>query len=265
MSVEKLVDHYRLEKEELPHTQILNTLINDIKDNDAYRMYCLLQSKTKDWKVNKEWTRKKCLVAETKSKKCWGYLERCGLIEYISRRSESGQFIGHTMRVLNGTRFNKDEPFENQKTKNKSKNKSTGDEIAPVDEIDNSHWCNNPPSGKTTRVVSARLLNKDCTKQTTNKNKERYKATVNLYKPYPDDFFPDEKNRELLTMTARRVNMSEHELLQEFERVHRCEYKTKTDDWQKKCSEFLNIQKPKRTYEDSTGRKRRYDDQPLYS
>jgi len=58
------------------------------------------------------------------------------------------------MRVLIGTKFLKDEPFLKETT-------STGAESAPVA----IHRCKNPPSGETTRVDFAPLLNKDVTKE----------------------------------------------------------------------------------------------------
>jgi hypothetical protein len=101
-------------------------------------------------------------------------------------RDDKGKFIKHDIRVLNGTRFNPDEPFH----------KPTGAVSAPLDKLstqdDNdsqieieklevihnvSHsktretdhlstekpvqWCKNPLGGQPTRVDFAPLLNKD--------------------------------------------------------------------------------------------------------
>jgi len=88
MSIEKLSDLSKVYGEQAPFTQILNDVIEFIKDNDAYRMYSFLISKSRDWVTVKEWTAQKCGVGERKAKQCWAYLERCGLIEYVAVRNE---------------------------------------------------------------------------------------------------------------------------------------------------------------------------------
>lgn len=158
MSIEKLCDSSRIHVESNPYTQILNTIIQHITDNDAFRLYVYLISKTREWNVVKEWTAKQCNVSERKAKQCWSYLERCGLLEYMPVRNKEGKFIKHDVRILNGTRFNKDEPFI----------KPTGAESAPVVELsteNDTHRCNNALSGETTRVGFAPLLKKDITKE----------------------------------------------------------------------------------------------------
>ena len=152
MSVQKLSDDSKIHRETPPYSQILNLITVNIKDNDAYRLYCYLYSKSEDWNVAKEWTAKQCMVTERKSKQCWAYLERCGLIEYIVVRDARGKIQKHDVNVLNGTRFDPNEPFLKTKA-------STGAETAPVD----VHRCNYPPSGESTRVDFAPLLNKDLT------------------------------------------------------------------------------------------------------
>ena len=153
MSVEKLSDLSKVYVEKVPYTQIFNTIIDDIKDNDAFRLYTYLASKSRDWTVVKEWSAKQCGVGERKAKQCWSYLERCGLLEYVQIRNEIGKFTKHDMRVLNGSKFNPNEPFM----------KASGAVSAPVESYPQSHRCNNPPSGESTRVGFAPLLNKDLT------------------------------------------------------------------------------------------------------
>jgi hypothetical protein len=158
MSTQKLTDASKIYIQEHPYTQIFNNVIDYIKDNDAFRLYCYLSSKSRDWKVAKEWTAKQCEVGERKSKQCWAYLERCGLLEYVHKRDENGKFIHHDIRILNGSEFNPDEPFL----------KPTGAETAPVEKLSTEtphHRCKNPPSGETTRVVFAPQLKKDITKK----------------------------------------------------------------------------------------------------
>src|SRR5579872_2958479 len=177
MSTEKLSDASKTELEHNPFTQICNAVIEHIKDNDAFRLYAYLAAKSRGWNVVKEWTSKVCGVGERKSKQCWSYLERCGLIEYIAIRNDKGKFLKHDIRVLNGTKFNPDEPFL----------KSSGAETAPLDSYPqaendtdinqqlntNVHRCNNPPCGESTRVDFAPLLNKDITNKDSKRKKDK--------------------------------------------------------------------------------------------
>src|SRR5579872_2832094 len=156
MAIVKVTDASQVYLEEHPYTQIFNDVIVHIKDSDAFRMYCYLSSKSREWKVAKKWTSEQCGVGIRKAKQCWSYLERCGLLEYIGNRDENGKFTYHDIRILNGTRFNKDEPFL----------KPIGAETAPVEKLSTEtphHWCNNPPSGETTRVDFAPQLKKENT------------------------------------------------------------------------------------------------------
>lgn len=172
MSVEKLSDSSQTSVEENPYTQICNSVTEHIKDNDAYRLYCYLATKSREWTVIKEWTAKVCGVGERKAKQCWAYLERAGLIKYMTVRDETGKFVKHDIRVLNGTKFNPNEPFV----------KPSGAETAPVEKLSTDegiHRCKNPPGGETTRVDFAPLLNKDNTnKDFDTKKRKSFCATA---------------------------------------------------------------------------------------
>jgi hypothetical protein len=151
MSVEKLCDKSRVLVEKFPFAQISNNIISGIKDNDAFRLYCYLQSKTSDWEVIKKFAAKECGVAEKKAKNCWAYFNRCGLSKIQVVRDEQGKIIRHDLIILNGTQFNEKEPFINP--------------IKSRTNVINIHRVKNPPGGETTRVEKDPLLNKDITKQ----------------------------------------------------------------------------------------------------
>lgn len=205
MSIEKVTDASKVELENNPFTQISNTVIEYIKDNDAYRLYSYLSSKSREWTVVKEWTAKVCDVGERKSKQCWSYLERCGLIEYITIRDLRGKFIKHDIRVLNGTKFNPEEPFI----------KPTGAETAPVESYPQVHRCNNPPTGESTRVVFAPLLKKDITNKDFEPKKEKSFCASAQKKPKIDwkeqnatiHSFAESKNQ----MANEAKHIEEHE------------------------------------------------------
>lgn len=111
MSIQKMSDISRVEVETNPFTQITNSVILGIKDNDAFRLYCWLASKTRDWNVVKEYAAKECGIGERKAVKCWSYFARSGLIQYAQKIDEDGKFRGTDMIVTLGLNFNEKEPF----------------------------------------------------------------------------------------------------------------------------------------------------------
>jgi len=151
MAVEKLSDCSRSILERNPFSQISNEIIEHIKDNDAFRLYCFLYSKSRDWNVIKSYASQICDVRETKSKKCWSYLARCGLIEYRVVKDDKGKIIKHDLIILNGTRFDKDEPFINLESNQ--------------EKLSTLHRVKNPPTGQSTRMEKRPLLNKDNKKE----------------------------------------------------------------------------------------------------
>lgn len=161
MSVEKLSDLSRSKIEHNPYTQILNDVIENIKDNDAFRIYAFLLSKSRDWKVIKSYAAKVCGTGQDKSKLVFSYLNRCGLIDSIVIKNEQGKIVRHDLIVLNGSKFNKNEYFLNNKV---------GDEELSTEE--KNHRWHKPPAGKTIRVEIPPLLNKDIT----NKEKDTKKS-----------------------------------------------------------------------------------------
>lgn len=215
MSIEKLNDLSETQIECIPFTQISNLVTEHIKDNDAYRLYVYLASKSRNWKIIKEWSAKQCGVGERKAKQCWGYLERCGLLEYLQVRNENGKFIKHDVRILNGTKFNPEEPFLNPKLNDSIQ--ATGAETAPVVELSTenaSHWCRNPPGGETTRVDFAPQLNKDITNKDfeTKKTKSFYKEEQKKANEQKHNF-ADSMNQ----MANEKKHIEEHNKIKEME------------------------------------------------
>jgi hypothetical protein len=161
MSVEKLSDKSRSFREPVGFAQIINSVIEHIKDNDAFRIYSYLCSKDQNWTVIKEWTAKQCGIGEKKARQCWSYLARCKLIEYIETRDEQGKIRKHDIKVLAGYDFKKDEPFININQCGESTQAKTAS-------VDKNHRGKKLLSGESTRVDFAPLLNKDIK----NKNKQ---------------------------------------------------------------------------------------------
>jgi len=129
MSVEKLSDSSRSIIEQNPYAQIINNVIENIKDNDAFRLYCFLISKSRDWRVIKSYAARICGVSERKAKQCFAYLNRCKLIEYVWFKDHLGRVIRADIMVLNGTKFDKNVEF----LINEPVQMSTGAETARVE------------------------------------------------------------------------------------------------------------------------------------
>jgi hypothetical protein len=183
MSIEKLSDDSQSRREQSPFAQILNEVIEHIKDNDAFRIYSYLCSKDRNWKVIKEWTAQVCGVGEKKARQCWSYLARCGLIQYVETRDEKGKILKHDVHVLVGHYFNKDEPFLNKK----EIVVSTEAKTAPVEVIHRqTHRGKKRLSGETTRVDFAPLLNKDLTNKDLKQNKDKSFCVSRNEKPKAD-------------------------------------------------------------------------------
>lgn len=111
MSIEKLSDCSRTIIQQNPFTQIANEIILHIKDNDAFRVYCYLQSKSREWRVIREDVRNICKVGQRKCEQILSYLNRAKLIRYVNTKDVEGKFLKVDIQVLNGLEFDKEVNF----------------------------------------------------------------------------------------------------------------------------------------------------------
>jgi hypothetical protein len=155
MSIQKMSDISRVEVETNPFTQITNSVILGIKDNDAFRLYCWLASKTRDWNVVKEYAAKECGIGERKSVKIWSYFARSGLIQYVQKFDEHGKFRGTDMVVTLGLNFNEKEPFLAPKKLSTEKRKTACAETA----------CASTAPAEMSVLLNKETLNKDLQKK----------------------------------------------------------------------------------------------------
>ncbi len=153
MSIEKLSDCSKVIRQRNPFTQISNEVILNIKDNDAFRVYAYLQSKTAEWKVIKDDVKKMCGIGDRKMDYIFAYLARSNLIRYVQGKNAQNKFERLDIHVLNGLEFNKDEPF--LLNKDKKPELSTENEAAPALSA----------AAETRTRGNAGLLNKDITKE----------------------------------------------------------------------------------------------------
>jgi hypothetical protein len=228
MSVEKLSDVSKVLVEQYPFTQITNNVIQHIKDNDAFRLYAYLISKSRNWTVVKEYAAKECGIGEKKARECWSYFARCGLIEYRTEKDEKGRIIKHDLIVLIGLKFDKDVPF-------KPVDKSTRAKNAPVVKV---HIGKNPLSGQSTRVDFAPLLNKDLTNKE-KETKQRESTARKKREPLSDDFFLDEENQK----RCRQKNLDPHHILSKF-KAHAKSSAKKVVDWQAEATLWIERERP---------------------
>lgn len=90
-----------------PFTQICNTVINNIKNGDAFLVWCYLYSKSSNWKTIKQNIKNVYGFGDVKINKIFSYLNRAKLIEYVQGKCANGQFAPVQIRVLNGSKFDK--------------------------------------------------------------------------------------------------------------------------------------------------------------
>lgn len=112
MSVEKLSDESELFNEGVPFAQISNDVILHVKNGDAFLVWCYLQSKSKNWKVIKQNIKNIYHFGDRKLKEILSYLNRSNLIKYVQDVGSNGRFGVTDIQVLNGTKFDKNQPFK---------------------------------------------------------------------------------------------------------------------------------------------------------
>jgi len=92
-------------------SQINNNVINNIKSADAFLVWCYLYSKSSNWKVIKQNIKNVYGYGDAKIKKIFSYLKRANLIEYVQIKCANGRFAHVQVRILNGNKFDKNQPF----------------------------------------------------------------------------------------------------------------------------------------------------------
>lgn len=151
MSIEKLNDQSRIRLQSKPFTQICNEVILGIKDNDAFRVYCYLSSKSENWKVIKQNIKNVIGVGDRKLKQIFSYLRRANLIRY-AQIFDKNKYSGVDVIVLSGLDFDSNEPFISNKEHVDSKDAQI-------------HAGSIPARAESSTCGNDELLNKETTKQ----------------------------------------------------------------------------------------------------
>lgn len=139
MAIEKL-DFQKVTKEQSPYTVLLNSVIQNINNADALAVYVYLYSLPPDWEINKEHIKNKFSLSDKSIKYIFSYLNRSNLSMHIPIKNEKHQIIRHDINLLNGEKFDPNEPFRVNK-------KATGVKSDPVEK---------PQGSISTRVESHR-------------------------------------------------------------------------------------------------------------
>lgn len=114
MSVEKLYSNENFNKvtqENKPFTQLLNIVIQNIKDPLSGYIWVYLSTLPPDWAVNKEQIKNKFRLGNATLKRIFSYLQRANLIQYHRERFKSGKLGDVAIHVLCGFNFNINEPY----------------------------------------------------------------------------------------------------------------------------------------------------------
>lgn len=167
MSYEDLQDDSKVLRECTGFTQINNSVINNIRNGDAFLVWCYLYSKTTNWKTIKSNIQNVYGFSDKKVHKIFSYLKRANLITYTQRKRADGKFESVQIKILNGAKFDKTQAYT---------------ECAP-----------HTPKKAIAEMGSSpnyELRNKDNTKERKEHNKESYSATD--VAPARDDMTFDE-------------------------------------------------------------------------
>lgn len=99
----------------VPFTQINNLVINNIKNGDAFLVWCYLFSKSADWKVIKQNIKNVYGFGDTKLKQIFSYLRRANLISYVQVVCANAQIAHWDIKILNGQDFDINQPYKKEK------------------------------------------------------------------------------------------------------------------------------------------------------
>jgi hypothetical protein len=134
MSVEKFIlsNKSKTISQNIPFTQISNHVINNIKNGDAFLVWCYLLSKSSDWKVIKQNIKNIYGFGDTKIKQIFSYLRRSNLISYVQVHCANGQIAHWDIHVLNGQDFIINQQYRSSNSDDSSNMHTTGSEMNPV-------------------------------------------------------------------------------------------------------------------------------------
>jgi hypothetical protein len=165
-------------------SQIDNNVINNIKNGDAFLVWCYLYSKSSNWKTIKSNIKNVYGFGDSKINKIFSYLNRANLIEYVQGKCAKGYFKSVQIRILNGSKFDKTQAW-----------------------LDSAPHMQKPALPVNCTHGNDELLNKDITKQRKEHNTESNSASDNARTIQEDSFnkfwdlYPIKKNK----LRAKRI------------------------------------------------------------
>lgn len=132
MSIQKL-DTATLRKSQIPYTQVLNTVVQNLRNRDALVIWVYLSSMPSDWIISKEQIRRHFKIGTKAAKNAFAELKRRNLISYANEKDDKGRIIKWYMDLLDGMDFVVDNLEEKPKKSTTKKSKSTGSKTTRVE------------------------------------------------------------------------------------------------------------------------------------
>jgi len=241
---------YTIKKTGAGFTTIPNRVIQSLGDATALGVYVYMQSLPQEWEFHKSQLRSHFDIGIHKINAILKLLEAHRLINIVQIRNKNGQYDRADIEVNDGSDFVELPLYSNRVTETVLRLSATIKET-PTKQT----------KKKTNRAIAKPVDNSAVKAQVTHKSAPR---SSDCLTKLPEDFCPDADGIEQLYKTASKVNMPTTKLTEKFKEV--ClKYKTRSADWQKTFVEFLLREKPKRTFEDSSGKRRRYDGGEIYN
>lgn len=195
--IEKL-DFQKVQHQGLPYTQLLNKVIQNIKDPEAFMVWAYLSSLPSDWLVNKEHIKNKFAFGDRKIRSIFSYLFRSKLITYVQERNSDGTVGKSVIHVFCGDNFDMEEPFLAVEAK------TAPTVIIPKNE---EILQKSPLRQKTAPTVNRTGGSEALQKKHNNKDFKKTKKTKSFYENEKKHLWAESKNQ----MANEKRHIDEHE------------------------------------------------------
>lgn len=155
-NIQKL-DFDTIEREQIPFVTLSTYVIQNITNHFAGFIWAFLQSLPPNWEINKIHIMKHFGISDRTYQRHMSFLSNSNLIRYERQRYQNGTLGPVALKVLNGTKFNRD---------------AGPDHTAKIGIVDFNHTAKTPQCGEATPVANGRHTNTTTTTKTKKENKE---------------------------------------------------------------------------------------------
>lgn len=105
MSIEKIDLFESITHEKIPYTQLYTKVLQTIKNTDSLAIWVYLSSLPPEWRVCKAQIKKHFKIGDDKIKQVFSCLKKSNLIEYITKKNDSGKIESVSIKILNGSKL----------------------------------------------------------------------------------------------------------------------------------------------------------------